>query len=202
MIRATHRASSVEHAGPGRWRVLRWSGGLAAAAAYGAAWIGLALIFSLFSERLATITAADQVNDSRTNAPTSVQLAQALTAALNAHDVDTLVELFTDEDAGPTITADRFAWLKYEIHLWAERQAGMHIQMSAHGYWLTEEGAAWDAEVYRDDWAAVGIPALHVTNSIWVHEGRIANFTSRADNPREAELLGDLWRPGAKPSWH
>ena len=38
---------------------------------------------------------------SRTSAPTSVQLAQALTAALNAHDIDTLVGLFTDEHPRP-----------------------------------------------------------------------------------------------------
>ena len=49
--------------------------------------------------------------------------------------------------------------------------------------------------MYRDDWAALGIPTLHVTNSIWVHQGRIANFTSHADNSREAERLGDLWSP-------
>lgn len=43
---------------------------------------------------------------------TSIELAQSLTAALNAYDADAVVQLFGEEDSGPTVTADRYAWGK------------------------------------------------------------------------------------------
>jgi hypothetical protein len=129
----------------------------------------------------------------------AIALAQAFTADLNAHDVDGLLELFTDEDAGPSVTADRYAWLKFEIRLWAQKQADTNLRMQAHEYRLTEQGAAWDADLYRDDWTAAGVAPLQVTNSIWVQNGRIANFTEKLRNSTDANQLGDLWRPGAAP---
>ena len=38
-----------------------------------------------------------------------------------------------------------------------------------------------------------------VSNSIWVHNGQLADFSSTLSEPRDAERLGDLWRPGAAP---
>jgi hypothetical protein len=130
---------------------------------------------------------------------TNLELAQAFTAAVNAQDVDSLVDLFTEEDAGPTVTADRFAWQKFEIRLWAQKAADMNIQVVAQQYRLTEQGAVWDADEYRDDWAAIGMRVLRVTNSICVHNGKIASFASTPSNPIDADQLGNLWQPGASP---
>jgi hypothetical protein len=72
--------------------------------------IGFAFAFSIVSVRLGTVgVAVEVVNDDHTIEPISIQLAQAFTAALNAHDVDALVELFTEDDAGPSVNADRYA---------------------------------------------------------------------------------------------
>jgi hypothetical protein len=132
---------------------------------------------------------------------TPVELAQALTAALNGRDIDTLLDLFTDEDAGPTVNADRFAWQKFEIRLWAEMQgrAGLHVE--AFDYRTTPTGAVWHAFVDRDDWRDLGIDNVLVSNSIWVHQGKIADFTSVPDDSRDLERLRASWRPGMAPEW-
>jgi hypothetical protein len=145
-----------------------------------------------FGRLPATPTSTDTV-------PESVELAQHLTAALNAHDVDALVELFSDEGGGPTVTADRYAWLKSEIRLWAQRQADTNIRVDPYSYSNTAQGAAWEADVFRDDWTAVGIAPLQVTNSISVRNGKIASYTETPRNAIEAEKLGALWRPGSTP---
>jgi hypothetical protein len=121
--------------------------------------------------------------------PTAIELAQAFTAALNSHDVDALMALFTDDDAGPTLTAERFAWHRYEIRLWARDQIVLRVGAQAHDYRLTDHGAAWDADVYRDDWADLGLATVAVTNTIWVHGDRIADLTSKPRDPRVASLL-------------
>jgi hypothetical protein len=126
----------------------------------------------------------------------AVALAQAFIVELNAHNVDALVELFTDEDAGASVSADRYAWLKFEIRLWAQTQADSNLRMQAYQYRITEQGAAWDADLYRDDWTAAGVAPLNVTNSIWVHNGKIANFTEKLRNPADADRLANLWQPG------
>jgi hypothetical protein len=171
---------------------------IAASLALAAASIGLAFGFTLVSIRLDAIS-ADAASDTGTELPDSIQLAQAFTAALNAHDVDALVELFTDEDAGPTVTADRFAWQKFEIRLWAQQQTDAGIRTEAFDYRVTEHGAAWSADVYRDDWRAVGVTPLRVSNSIWVHNGHLADFTSQLSEPSDLPRLGQLWQPGAVP---
>jgi hypothetical protein len=129
----------------------------------------------------------------------AVALAQALTVELNAHDVDGLVELFTDDDAGPSVSADRYAWLKFEIRLWAQKQADTNFRMQAYEFRVTEQGAAWDADLYRDDWAAIGVSPLQVTNSIWVQNGRIANFTEKPRNSNDTDKLANQWQPGRAP---
>jgi hypothetical protein len=131
--------------------------------------------------------------------PVNIELAHDLSRAINSDDVDQVVELFTEEDAGPTLVADRFAWQKFEIRLWALQQASMNIDVDADGYQLTANGATWDATVYRDDWAAVGVHGLSVMNSISVHNGKIATFTSIPRNATDVQQLGNLWRPGATP---
>jgi hypothetical protein len=129
----------------------------------------------------------------------NVALAQAFNAALNAHDVDGLVQLFTDEDSGPTVFADRQAWQKFEIRLWAQHQADMNIRLQAYDYTATEVGASWEADVYRDDWSAAGVPSLAVTDFLSIHEGRLASFISVPRSDVDLGLLGDLWRSGAFP---
>src|ERR1051326_70800 len=92
-----------------------------------------------------------------------------------------------------------FAWEKFEIRLWALHETSMNMQVEAGRYQLTEHGATWGAIAYRDDWTAVGVYGLSVTNSIWVHNGKIASFTSVPRNPIDVQQLGNLWRPGATP---
>jgi hypothetical protein len=129
----------------------------------------------------------------------AIALAQALTVELNAHDADGLIELFTDDDAGPSVNAERYAWLKFEIRLWAQKQADTNLNVQAYEYRITEEGAAWDADLYRDDWTAAGVAPLQVTNSIWVKNGRIANFTEKVRNSADTDRLATLWQPGTAP---
>ena len=131
--------------------------------------------------------------------PADIELAQAFTAALNAHDVDAVIELFTEEDSGPTITADAYAWQKFEIGLWAQQQVQASIRIDAYDYRLMHQGATWNADVYRDDWRQHGVDPLRVTNTISVRRGRLANFTSTPRNQYDAESLGRLWRPGVSP---
>jgi hypothetical protein len=129
------------------WRVR----GLATSAALAAASIGRAFGFMLVSIRLDAISGAE-ASDVGVAPPDSIQLAHAFTAALNAHDEDALVALFTEDDAGPTVTADRFAWQNFEIRLWAQQQIQANIRTEGFDYRVTERGAAWNADVYRDDW--------------------------------------------------
>jgi hypothetical protein len=188
----------LEHTGPGRCSLAHWNRGLGATAALTTAWIGLAFGFTLVSVRLEAISAAEASNIVA-DLPESIQLAQAFTLALNAHDIDALVELFTDEDSGPTVTADRFAWQKFEIRLWAQRQVRVGIRGEAYDYLVTEHGATWNADLYRDDWSTLGSAAIRVTNSIWVNHGRLAQFTSKLNDPRDLQRLGHLWQPGTVP---
>jgi len=160
---------------------------------------GSAAGFAQVSARLVAPAASEVTMARRTDVPQSIELAQAFTAALNAHDVDAVVELFTDEDAGPTVNADRYAWGKFEIRLWGLRQVRAGYRITAYDYWETEHGAAWTADAYRHDWLALGLTALPVTNSIWVHRGRVADFTSRPREAGDVVSLGRTWRPGAAP---
>ena len=153
----------------------------------------------LFSICLITTASADAVHNDATSPPTSIELAQAFTTALNDHDVDAVVAMFTDEDSGPTVNADRRAWQKFEIRLWAEQQVAADISTEAYDYRTTEYGAAWSGNVHRADWAAKGVEVVAVSNSIWVHNGQLADFYSTLSELRDAERLGDLWRPGAAP---
>jgi hypothetical protein len=75
----------------------------------------------------------------------------------------------------------------------------MNLHVDAREYRVTEQGAAWDADIYRDDWIAVGVAPLAVTNSIWVHDRKIAIFSEQPRNSIDAARLGMLWRPGAAP---
>ena len=47
--------------------------------------------------------------------PDNIKLAETFIAALNAHDVDAVVALFTDVEPGAVVSADRYAWEKFEI---------------------------------------------------------------------------------------
>jgi hypothetical protein len=111
-------------------------------------------------------------------------------------DADALVELFTEEDAGSTVTVARFAWQRFEIRLWAQQQIQAGIRTQAYGHRVTEHGADWQADVHRDDWSALGLTALAVKNSIVVHNGQLAAFTSILSDPRDLQRLGRLWQPG------
>lgn len=149
--------------------------------------------------RVAGNSPQPNMQEPATTLPANIELAQRLSRAINAGDVDTLVELFTDEDAGPTVVADRFAWGKFEIRRWALNGASMNMHMQADDYQLTEHGATWEAIAYRDDWTALGVHGLAVTDAIWVHNGKIATFTSVPRDATDIQQLGNLWRPGATP---
>ena len=156
--------------------------------------IGLGVGFSVVANRVLTPPDVEELQ-----VPSGVQLAQALTAALNAHDVDALVDLFTEEDAGPTITADRVAWQKFEIRRWGQQQVQAGIRIEADDYRVTQHGAAWTAAVFRQDWSEHGVAMLPVRNSVWVHNGRLAIFSSQPKEPRDLQRLGRLWQPGLGP---
>jgi hypothetical protein len=119
---------------------------------------------------------------------------RAFTAALNDHDVDTLVAMFTDEDAGPTLTAEVWAWQKFEIRRWTEDQVLANISIDGYAYRATSSGASWYATVHRDDWQAFGADPVLVANSIAVKDGRLEDFTSRLRNPLDAGVLASVWR--------
>lgn len=129
------------------------------------------------------------------SATSHIVLAQTFTEMLNAHDVDGLVDLFTEDDSGPTVNADGYAWQKFEIRIWAQQQVAQNIYVNAYDFQVTDRGAAWNAEVFRDDWQEWGVDLLPVANSIWVHEGKLANFTSVPRDPQDLVRLSGLWRP-------
>jgi hypothetical protein len=133
--------------------------------------------------------------------PAHLALAHAFTAALNAHDVEALVDLFSDEGAGPTVHADRYAWTKFEICLWTQHQIRSNIRVDASEYWATDHGAGWRATVHREDLREAGVDGLPVFNTIFVEGGKIVDFTSKLANPRDAERLQHLWRPGSLPDY-
>ncbi len=194
LLHSERPSRAMPHSGRTFGRML---GGLALVGMFLAATAGVSVGASLVLARIDSAAPVEAAKAPRAEGPDAIELAQALTAALNDHDVEALVALFTDEDAGPTVSADRYAWLKFEIALWAEQQVAMHIRVDASEYRLTEHGAFWEAEVYRDDWSASGVASLPVTNAIWVHRGKVANFTSTLREGRDAERLANLWRPGA-----
>lgn len=72
-----------------------------------------------------------------------------------------------------------------------------NTHMDARDYRVTKNGAAWNAEVYRADWRQLGVDSLRVLNSIWVHDGKLVDFTSKPLDLHDAEQLGRLWQPGA-----
>jgi hypothetical protein len=143
--------------------------------------------------------ASDLSSDPLDVEPDALRLAREFNSDLNAHDVDGLVDLFTDADSGPTVTADRFAWLKFEIRLWALQQVAMNISVDAYNYQISDVGVTWDADIYREDWAAVGVRTLAVSNSIWVRDRKVASYMSTPRSSVDAQRLGRLWRPGSAP---
>jgi hypothetical protein len=163
------------------------------------AWLGMAVAFTLAADHLFARPTSQTMKTPQIDVPPNVRLAQAFTTALNTHDVDTLVDLFTDEDSGPTLSADVHAWHKFEIHQWAMLQIQASIRVSAFDYRPTEHGAIWRADVYRGDWAELGVSTVRVWNEIWVHNGKLAHFRSTPRDLREIERLGSLWRPGSPP---
>ena len=174
--------------------------GIAPAAVFAAAVGGLAFGAGLVFDRLIPVSPAVVASSVTSSPPKNVELAHRFTAALNAHDVDELMELFTDdEDGGGTVHADRYAWNMFEIRAWAQRQVRANTHIEVRDYRVTEHGATWNAEVYREDWRQVGVDSLGVLNSIWVHDGKLVDFTSKPLDHHYAEQLGRLWQPGASP---
>jgi hypothetical protein len=47
--------------------------------------------------------------------------------------------------------------------------------------------------------SASGVEVVPVTNTLWVHNGRLADFTSTPTDSRDLERLGALWRTAAAP---
>jgi hypothetical protein len=150
--------------------------------------LGACLVGAAFASIAAAAPAKQPVD--------GIELAQAFTAALNAHDVDAVVSYFTEADSGPTVNADRYAWQKYEIRMWAARQAALNFHIDGYDYRVTDHGVEWNADLSRDDFRQLGLESVPVTNSIWIHDGQVADFTATLSDPRDAALLGPLWQPG------
>jgi hypothetical protein len=152
------------------------------------------LIVALAGVLLIARAPAEAADGKQMESQDGVALAQSFTAALNDHDVDTLVAMFTDEDAGPTLTADAWAWQKFEIRRWAEDQVLADITIDGYAYRASSTGASWYATVHRDDWQALGADPVLVADSIVVQNGQLENFTSRLRNPLDAKMLASVWR--------
>jgi len=161
---------------------------------------GLAFGSGLVFDRLIPVSPA-AVASVTSSPPNNLELARRFTAALNAHDVDALVELFTDDDQdnGATVHAERYAWNKLEIRRWAQQQVRANTHIDARDHRVTNNGAAWNADVYRDDWRQLGVDPLRVLNSIWVRDGKLVDFTSKPLDQQDAAQLGRLWLPRASP---
>ena len=95
--------------------------------------------------------------------------------------------------------ADEILRLRQLIHLVDFRE---RIRIDAYDYRATDQGAAWSADVYREDWHQVAIDDLQVMNAIWIRNGKLADFTSKPRDQHHADRLGALWRPGALPERH
>ena len=174
---------------------------LAPAAVFAIALGGLAFGSAHVFDRLIPVSPAAVASSVTSSPPNNLALAHRFTAALNAHDVDALVELFTDDDDnnGASVHADRYAWNKFEIRVWAQWHVRANTYMDARDYRATKNGAAWNAEVSRDDWQQLGVHSVSVLNSIWVHDGKLVDFTSKPLEHRDVEQLGRLWQPSTSP---
>jgi len=159
-----------------------------------AACLAAAVLFALPGRASADIDAGAQL-------PGNVALAETFMAALNAHDVDAIVGLFSEDGPGATVHADRYAWTAYEIRLWAQKQVDENVQADGYAYEAFDHGAVWAATLYRDDFQAAGVDAVALHNTIFVEDGKIADFTATLVNARDRAQLGDLWRPGSAPDY-
>jgi len=173
--------------------------GPAGLVARGSVAIATVFMFSLVFASSGSVPSVMAQNDPAAQISTSLVLAQAFTTALNAHDVDELVSLFSEDGPGATVHADRYAWTTFEIRLWAQHQVRANIRADVDEYQITDHGAAWNATVYRDDWRDSGMESVPLLNSIWVEDGKIMDFTSKLANLGDAERLAQLWRPGSLP---
>jgi hypothetical protein len=174
---------------------------LAPAAVFAATVGGLAFGSGLVFERLIPALPAAVASSVTSSPPNHLELAQHFTIALNAHDVDALVELFTDDDDnnGASVHADRYAWNKVEIRAWAQQQVRANTYMDARDHRVTRNGAAWNAELYREDWRQLGVYSVSMLNSIWVQNGKLVDFTSTPLDHHDVVQLGRLWQPGVSP---
>jgi hypothetical protein len=152
------------------------------------------LIVALASVLLIAGAPAEAADSMQMESQDGIALAQAFTAALNDHDVDTVVAMFNYEDAGPTLTAEDSASQKFEIRRWAEDQVLANIIIDGYAYRVTSNGASWYATVHRDDWQALGADPVLVADSLVVQNGQLENFTSRLRNPVDARMLVSVWR--------
>src|SRR5262245_15135440 len=109
-------------------------------------------------------TGETSADGGRAAATAGPELAQAFTAALNGHDADRWRELFGEAGGRRTVEADRSAWNRYELRLWAEQQFRSNIRVQGFDYRPTEDGATWTSLASRDDWSGLGARALALSN--------------------------------------
>src|SRR5437016_1317684 len=81
------------------------------------------------------VAAHPGLHDESTGVP-ALTLASSFVDTLNAGDVEAVVALFDDEG---TVFADRHAWLKYEVRLWAQTQTDNSIKMVPESPFRQEE---------------------------------------------------------------
>ena len=129
---------------------------------------------------------------------TGADAAASLVAAMNSGDVDGVVSLFADE---ATVYADRYAWLDYEIRIWAEINVDRGLIVEPRGP-IQDMGqhVVWQAALTRNDWRAVGVERLDVSEDALIEDGKITSLTVTPLDPNEVARLGDLWQPRAAPS--
>jgi hypothetical protein len=126
-------------------------------------------------------------------------LEDALVRNLNRGDEDGVVALF---DPQATVEADRHAAGVDEIRLWARRQIAYSINIVVDRREAADSGpnrAMWTAHVWRQDWRAIGLPSVVMTQAIWTVGPRIVHFSAFPTDGTLVPQLGDAWRPSSAP---
>jgi ketosteroid isomerase-like protein len=116
----------------------------------------------------------------RTNSSLLV-VAKSFEAELNGHDLDRVVEQFTDDAVltfipTPPPTLPRQAHGKEEIRQIADRLIP-GFQIDSRDYALGDRAVTLDARVSTDTLRSIGIDAVDVTAEVAVDGGKISAFT-------------------------
>ena len=123
-------------------------------------------------------------------------IAQDLEADLNDHDLDRVVEYFTDDAVVTFIPTSppalpRQAQGKAEIRQLTDRLIS-GFRMASRDYALGEHGVTLDASVSTDTLRSLGIDAVDVTAEVAVHGDKVSAFTLTFSNDAMERLQASV----------